>query len=31
MVYINPWLTLVAVGPMPLIVLATRFLSRKLH
>ncbi len=31
MAYIDPWLTLIAILPMPLLVLITRFLSGRLH
>lgn len=31
MAYINPWLTAVAVAPMPLLAVLTRFLSARLH
>ncbi|MGW8287517.1 MAG: ABC transporter ATP-binding protein [Desulfobulbales bacterium] len=31
MAYIHPGLTLIAIGPMPVLALLTRFLSRRLH
>ena len=31
MAYINPWLTLIAVAPMPFLAIITRYLSARLH
>ncbi len=31
MAYINPWLTLIAIAPMPLLAVLTRYLSARLH
>ncbi len=31
MAYIDPWLTVIAVAPMPLLALMTRYLSARLH
>jgi ATP-binding cassette, subfamily B, multidrug efflux pump len=31
MAYINPWLTLIAVAPMPVLAVLTRYLSARLH
>lgn len=31
MAYINPWLTLIAIAPMPFLAIITRYLSARLH